>query len=73
MVSDIPSLISPEEKIRLESPILEEEVKKAIWSLHPDKAPGPDGFPICFYRSFWSLIKKDLMHLISWMAKGNMG
>ena len=73
MVSDIPSLISPEEKIRLESPILEEEVIKAIWSLHPDKAPGPDGFPICFYRTFWPLIKRDLMRLISWMAKGNMG
>ena len=72
MVSDIPSLISPKEIFRLESPILEEEVKKAIWSLHPDKAPGPNGFPICFYRTFWPLIKRDLMRLISWMAKGKM-
>ena len=56
-----------------ESPILEEEVTKAIWSLHPDKARGPDGFPICFYRTFWPLIKKEFMHLITWMAKGNMG
>ena len=73
MVSDIPALINQEEKLRLESPISEEEVKNAIWSLHPDKAPGPDGFPICFYRSFWSLIKKYLLRLITWMAKGNMG
>ena len=73
MVFDIPSLIIPEERLRLESPISENEVKKAIWSLHLDKAPGPDGFPICFYRTFWPLVKKDLMHLISWMAKGNMG
>ena len=73
MVSDIPPLISHEDRLRLESPISEEEFKKAIWSLHPDKAPGPDGFPICFYRIFWFLVKKDLMRLISWMAKGNMG
>ena len=73
MVSDIPLLIGPEESLKLESPITEEEFKQAIWSLHPDKAPGPDGFPICFYRTFWSLIKKDLMRLISWMEKGNMG
>ena len=73
MTSDIPSLIRPQEKIKLESPILEEEVRKSIWSLHSDKAPGPDGFPICFYRFFWSLIKKYLMHLISWLEKGNMG
>ena len=52
MVYDIPSLISLEERLRLESPISEGEVKKSIWSLHPDKAPGPDGFPICFYRTF---------------------
>ena len=58
MVRDIPALISPEERLRLESSISKEEVKKAIWSLHPDKAPGPDGFPICFYRTFYSLIKK---------------
>ena len=65
MVQDIPALISPEESLQLEFPISEEEVKKAIWSLHPDKALGPDGFPIRFYRTFWSLIKKDLMCLIS--------
>ena len=42
MVLDIPALISLEERHRLESPISEEEVKKAIWSLHLDKAPGLD-------------------------------
>ena len=52
MVRDIPALISPKEILQLESPISEEEVKKAIWTLHPDKAPGPDGLPICFYRIF---------------------
>ena len=33
MVSDILSLTSPEERLSLESPISEGEVKKAIWSL----------------------------------------
>ena len=30
-------------------------------------------FPIHLYRMFWSLIKKDPLHLISWMSKGKMG
>eukprot|EP00253_Pinus_taeda_P035660 PITA_35660 len=30
--------------------IEEEEIRKAIWTLQPDKSPGPDGFPINFYR-----------------------
>ena len=50
MIRDIPSLVSPEDFNILESPISEEEIKKAIWTLHPDKAPGPNGFPIYFYR-----------------------
>ena len=52
MVRDIPALIIPKEILQLESPISEEEFKKAIWTLHPDKAPGPDGFPIRFYKMF---------------------
>jgi len=39
--------------------ISEEEIVAAIWSLHPDKAPGPDGFTIAFYRQHWKTIKKD--------------
>jgi len=31
--------------------ITEEEVVAAIWSLHSDKAPRPDGFTIAFFRS----------------------
>ena len=52
MVRDIPTMIIPEDNLQLKSPISEEEVKKAIWSLHPDKAPGLDDFPIHFYRTF---------------------
>ena len=70
---DIPSLVTPKDRKTLEAPISEEEIKKAIWSLHPDKSPGSDGFTIRFYRLCWKLIKKDLLHLISWMSKGKMG
>lgn len=41
-----------------------EEIVAAIWSLHPDKAPGPDGFTIAFYRSHWYSIRKDLLRMV---------
>jgi len=41
-------------------PIEEEEIFNAIWDLEIDKAPGPNGFSISFYRSFWILTKMDL-------------
>ena len=43
MVKDIPQLVKPEDIEALESPISEEEIKRAIWSLHPDKAREPNG------------------------------
>lgn len=39
--------------IRIPSP---EEVRIAMFSIHPDKAPGPDGFPPCFFQSNWSTV-----------------
>ncbi|XP_060212034.1 uncharacterized protein LOC132639608 [Lycium barbarum] len=30
-----------------------DDVKEAIFSMHPDKAPGPDGLNPSFYQSFW--------------------
>lgn len=47
--------------------IEEEEIRSAIWTLNLDKVLGLDRFPICFYRAFWGLIKKDLIKMIRWI------
>jgi hypothetical protein len=36
----------------LTSEFSEEEIKEAILSMKPNKAPGPDGFPAEFYQQF---------------------
>ncbi|KAG7537667.1 Ribonuclease H domain [Arabidopsis suecica] len=36
------------------------EIKEAVFSIHPDKAPGPDGFSSGFYQSFWDIIGEDV-------------
>lgn len=33
-----------------------EEIREAVFSMHPDKTLGPDGFNPIFYRSFWSIV-----------------
>ncbi|XP_073153234.1 uncharacterized protein [Henckelia pumila] len=33
-------------------PFDEDEVKEALFSMHPDKSPGPDGMNLGFYQSF---------------------
>ena len=38
----------------------------------PDKAPGPDGYTINFIRSFWVIIKEDLMAVINAFSELNI-
>ena len=32
--------------------------------MHPDKAPGPDGFTASFFQHCWEIIKSDLTKMI---------
>lgn len=36
------------------------EIKNVLWSMGPNKAPGPDGYPAAFYQSCWSTVKVSL-------------
>lgn len=45
-------------------PVTEAEVKKALLSMHPEKAPGPDDMMALFYQKFWNTVKKDLVNTI---------
>ena len=49
----------------LTRPFTEEEVNKVVFSMHPDSAPGPDGFSIAFYHGCWEIIKQDLMNMVN--------
>lgn len=42
----------------------EEEVRNALWTMSPNKAPRPDGIPAAFYQQFWSTVKSSL---ITWI------
>lgn len=53
-----PKKISDGENSELTKEVEEKEVDAVIWDLHPDKAPGLDGFPISFYKNNWSIINK---------------
>nr|CAD1820566.1 unnamed protein product [Ananas comosus var. bracteatus] len=55
----------------LHVPFSVDEVKSAIFACAPDKAPGPDGFPLLFYRSFWSVLQNDVMDIFNAFHNGS--
>ncbi|KAG7616431.1 Endonuclease/exonuclease/phosphatase [Arabidopsis thaliana x Arabidopsis arenosa] len=48
--------ISAETNLYLTAQPSDEEIKGACFSIHPDKAPGPDGFSACFFQSNWDTV-----------------
>jgi hypothetical protein len=62
------SLISPrvsaEDNARLEAPITKEEVRIALFQMHPDKFPGLDGFNSAFYQKIWDLCGDDVFKAV---------
>lgn len=48
----------------LEKDITEEEIHKAVMELHPEKAPGPDGYTWAFFKVYWDIIRTDLVAAI---------
>lgn len=52
-----------------EKEVTAEEIREAIWSMHPEKALGLDGFTIAFYKSHWETTKNDLVRMIKNVLK----
>jgi hypothetical protein len=63
--------ITQDNNDRLVAPITREELKEALFQMHPDKAPGPDGFNPAFYQHFWDLCGNDIFEAAKdWLERG---
>ncbi|MDV3201134.1 MAG: hypothetical protein Q8877_02980 [Sweet potato little leaf phytoplasma] len=51
--------LSPEQQFSLLSPVTDEEIKNAMFSIGIDKAPGPDGYGSGFFRDTWDTTGQD--------------
>lgn len=53
--------ISTSTRAWVERPFEKEEVHKVVSSIEDDKAPGPDGFSMAFFKCCWDVVKSDIM------------
>jgi hypothetical protein len=52
------------------SSFLPKELDQVLKETKTDTAPGPDGFPVIFFKSFWNLVKPLILQLLNGFALG---
>ncbi|KAL8093893.1 hypothetical protein AgCh_035686 [Apium graveolens] len=61
VVNCVPSKVMRAHNDFLLADVDEKEVKQALFNMHPDKSPGPDGMSPGFYQNCWKIIKADVV------------
>ncbi|KAL8118945.1 hypothetical protein AgCh_016437 [Apium graveolens] len=46
------------------SPVSDVEVKQALFHMHPEKSPGPDGMTPGFYQKIWNILSADVIKVV---------
>ena len=44
--------------------VTKQEISQAIFSMHPNKAPRPNGMSTIFFQKFWPVIKVDVIQAV---------
>lgn len=57
--------VTQEMNLQLTRSVTEEEIARAVHLMNKDKAPGPDGLNVRFYKHHWHTLKKCLINFIS--------
>lgn len=71
VVSQIEPKISTYENSRLLEPFTIDEFRVALFQMHPDKAPGPDGYNPAFFQRFWPTMGNEVFaNCTEWMQGG---
>ena len=42
------------------APFIEKEIQDAVFAMHPDKSPEPNGMNPAYYQRYWNIVGKDI-------------
>ncbi|XP_019096517.1 PREDICTED: uncharacterized protein LOC104768075 [Camelina sativa] len=65
VLREVNTVITAEDNEWLTGPATEAEVKSTLFTMHPDKAPGPNGMTALFFQKAWDIVKTDLVDLVN--------
>lgn len=60
----LPSCISEEDNRILSAFPSVADIKIVVFSIHPEKSPGPDGLNALFFQRYWNLVGADVVHMV---------
>jgi hypothetical protein len=64
IIKYIPRLVTEEQNNNLNKPIVEEEIDQALQEIPNGKFPGPDGFIVEFFKSYWEIFKHSVYRVV---------
>jgi hypothetical protein len=70
VVQFVPMKVTDAMNDMLNTPFSEQEVRKALFMMHPNKALGLDGFTTGLYQKHWYLIKEDVTRAVLQFLNG---
>jgi len=50
-----------------------EEVRRALFAMGAQKAPGPDGMPALFFQKHWGMLKNEILSSVQALMNGDEG
>ncbi|KAL8106994.1 hypothetical protein AgCh_023701 [Apium graveolens] len=60
----VPKSITEDQNAELLKSISDEEVRFAVFQMHLDKSPGPDGMTPAFFQKHWQVVGQDIVKLV---------
>ncbi|KAL8090281.1 hypothetical protein AgCh_039666 [Apium graveolens] len=64
IVNKVPSSITEVQNKELLREVSVEEVRSALFHMHPDKSLGPNGMTPGFFQKHWSLVRNDIVLMV---------
>ncbi|KAL8133670.1 hypothetical protein AgCh_008927 [Apium graveolens] len=63
VINCVSKRVNEDQNLIMLEPVQSKEVKSALFSMHPDKSPGPDGMSPGFYQKYWQVVGTDIVSL----------